>query len=29
MAMRVEKNPLDAAYAIWLEHGLDGADAPV
>jgi hypothetical protein len=25
MAMRVETNPLEAAYAALLEHGLDGA----
>ncbi|WP_198322397.1 transposase, partial [Methylococcus sp. BF19-07] len=25
MAMRVETNPLEAAYAVLLEHGLDGA----
>ena len=25
MAMRIETNPLEAAYAVWLEHGLDGA----
>ena len=25
MAMRVENNPLEAAYAALLAHGLDGA----
>jgi len=25
MAMRVETNPLESAYAALLEHGLDGA----
>jgi len=25
MAMRVETNPLEAAYAVLLEMGLDGA----
>jgi hypothetical protein len=25
MAMRVETNSLEAAYAVLLEHGLDGA----
>ena len=25
MAMRVETNPLEAAYAVLLENGLDGA----
>jgi len=25
MAMRVETNPLETAYAVLLEHGLDGA----
>jgi transposase-like protein len=25
MAMRVQHNPLEAAYAVLLEHGLDGA----
>jgi hypothetical protein len=25
MAMRVETNPLETAYAVLLEHGLEGA----
>lgn len=25
MAMRVDANPLQAAYAVLIEHGLDGA----
>ena len=28
MAMRVETNPLEAAYAALLSHGLDGAGEP-